>query len=199
MKVISAQFIKSAVLPKDYPDQPLPEAAFVGRSNVGKSSLINSLVSRKKLAKTSNTPGLTRVINFFRINDRIGFVDLPGYGFARAPLSLKATWRPMVENYLTGRKELRLVVFLLDARREPSEDDLALKRWLKQRQIPALYVLTKIDKLSGNHRSNRQAEVRKALALAAGEDLLPFSARTGEGRDLLWEGIIGHLLPGGNL
>src|SRR4030043_236289 len=131
MKIPSADFIKSAVWPPQYPPATLPEIAFVGRSNVGKSSLINVLVGRKSLAKTSDTPGRTQLINFFTINEKISFVDLPGYGFAKVARSVKKNWGEMVEVYLSQRSNLALVVLILDIRRVPNEDDLSLRDWLE--------------------------------------------------------------------
>ena len=124
----SAEFLKTAVQPQHYPAHDLPEVAFAGRSNVGKSSLINCLVQRKKLVRTSRTPGQTQTINFFGVNDAFCFVDLPGYGFARVPESIRARWRPMVESYLTGRVNLRGIVHIMDARHLPTPDDIKLAR-----------------------------------------------------------------------
>src|SRR4030043_1193312 len=148
MKIPSADFIKSAVWPPQYPPATLPEIAFVGRSNVGKSSLINTLVGRKNLAKTSNSPGRTQLINFFTINEKISFVDLPGYGFAKVAQSVKKDWGDMIEAYLRERQCLALVVFILDIRRNPSKDDLSLRDWLDQYRKPYLHILKKNDKLS---------------------------------------------------
>ena len=130
MKVLSAEFVLSAKEPAHYPPAVLPEIAFAGRSNVGKSSLINTLLNRKRLARTSNTPGRTQEINFFRVNDRFAFIDLPGYGYAKVPESIRKQWGPMVETYLRERDTLRLVVLILDVRRDPSEEDLQLIDWL---------------------------------------------------------------------
>ncbi len=189
MKVKKATFLKSAVAPDDYPRQGLPEIAFAGRSNVGKSSVINCLVHRGGLAKTSSTPGKTRLLNFFVVNSALSLVDLPGYGFARVPEKVRRSWGPIVETYLTSRKELRLVILLLDARREPNEQDLQLVEWLRERHIPSLAVVTKIDKIS---RSKRQAQTRKILNALGGYGgrVIPFSAATGEGKAALWEEIM---------
>ncbi len=130
MKILSAEFVLSAKEPAHYPPAVLPEIAFAGRSNVGKSSLINTLLNRKGLARTSNTPGRTQEINFFRVNDRFAFIDLPGYGYAKVPESIRKQWGPMVETYLRERDTLRLVVLILDVRRDPSEEDLQLIDWL---------------------------------------------------------------------
>ena len=145
MKITKTEFIKSATQVSQYPLPILPEIAFAGRSNVGKSSLINALLGRKNLAKTSNTPGRTQLINFFTINDKMSFVDLPGYGFAKVARSVKENWGEMIEAYLRQRTNLALVVLILDIRRVPNEDDLSLRDWLDHYRIPYLYVLTKRD------------------------------------------------------
>lgn len=152
MKISRAEFITSAVEPGGWPPANSPEVAFSGRSNVGKSSLINFLTGRKKLVKTSGTPGKTQLINFFRINDRYIFTDLPGYGYAGVPLAVKRKWQPMIETYLRGRESLRGVVLLVDARRGAKEMDLMLLEWLAAVNLPACIVLTKIDKLKQSER-----------------------------------------------
>jgi GTP-binding protein len=156
-----------------------------GKSNVGKSSLINALVNRKNLAKTSSSPGRTQVINFFRVNGDISLVDLPGYGYAKVPLQVRQTWKPMVESYLQTRQEIRLVVLILDARRGASPDDLALLDWLDYHEILSLIVLTKADKLSQIERA-RQKKALADVSLLSGKPLSFFSALTGEGKEELW-------------
>ncbi|OPY12594.1 MAG: putative GTP-binding protein EngB [Syntrophus sp. PtaU1.Bin005] len=187
MKIVTVDFVKSATSPSGYPRESLPEVAFAGRSNVGKSSLINALVQRKRLARTSNTPGRTQLINFFNINDELLFVDLPGYGFARVPEAVKREWGPMVETYLRERDCLKLVVLILDIRRDPSAEDLALKSWLDFYGRRTLFVLTKMDKLSRGESKKRQRAVKELLNLDAAPIL--FSAKTGLGRDSVWEAI----------
>jgi len=189
MKITSAEYIKAAVKPDQFPEPALPEVAFAGRSNVGKSSLINTLVHRKKLAQTSATPGKTRLIHFYDINHRFSFVDLPGYGYAKVSAETRRSWRPMVEHYLQGRPNLVLVVLILDIRRDPSGDDVALAEWLSHHHIRHLFVLTKADKLSGNKRRNRWQSISAHLGTSGDQDLILFSARTGEGRDPLWKEI----------
>ncbi|HON58376.1 MAG TPA: ribosome biogenesis GTP-binding protein YihA/YsxC [Smithella sp.] len=191
MKITRAEFIKSARWPRQYPPATMPEIAFVGRSNVGKSSLINALAGRKNLAKTSNTPGRTQLINFFAINEKMFFVDLPGYGFAKVPLSVKKDWGKMIETYLRERRSLCLVVFILDIRRDPREDDLSLLNWLEHYRIPCLYVLTKSDKLSGNQANTRQRAIEKALGPSSRAVL--FSAKTKKGKDEVLQFIDEHL------
>ena len=188
MKIISAEFVKSATKPSEYPQGKYPEVAFAGKSNVGKSSLINALVNRKNLAKTSSTPGRTQIINFFLVNGRISFVDLPGYGYAKAPLQVRNNWKPMVESYLQTRKEIRLVILILDARRGVSTDDLALMDWLDYHQIPSLVVLTKADKLSQIERA-RQKRALAENSLLAQKSPVFFSAITGEGKEEVWKMI----------
>lgn len=172
------------------PEAKLPEVAFAGRSNVGKSSLINVLVHRKKLARVSNTPGRTREINFFDVNGEFVLADLPGYGYARVSKEKKAAWRPLIEGYLKGSPMLRGVVLLLDARRSPSGDDLQMLEFLAHRATPTIVIATKVDKLLNAERSARI----EALAREAGvelEQLIPFSAVSGEGRHELAEAIEG--------
>lgn len=189
MIVTSAEFVKSAVREQDYPAPDLPEIAFAGRSNVGKSSLINVLVDRRRLVKTSATPGRTQLLNFFRINDRFCFVDLPGYGYARVPESVRRQWGPMVERYLSKRGCLRGVVLIVDIRRTPKEEELDFLQWLSDRRIPARIVLTKVDKLSKSRRQQRRRAVADALSTAP-EDLVLFSAKTRQGRPDLWAHIL---------
>ena len=193
MKITSAEFIKSAVWPPQYPPATLPEIAFVGRSNVGKSSLINTLVGRKNLAKTSNTPGRTQLINFFSINEKISFVDLPGYGFAKVSQSVKKNWGEMVEAYLQERQNLALVIFILDIRRDPSDDDLSLRDWLEHYRIPYLYVLTKTDKLSNNQAISQQKKIERDLHVEAEEKIILFSAKTKQGKNDIWQVLEDHL------
>ena len=169
-------------------DSPLPEVAFAGRSNVGKSSLLNSLVRRKSFARVSRTPGRTREINFFRVNNEFVLVDLPGYGYARISKEKKSEWRPMIESYLRRTTQLRGIVLLLDIRREPSEDDRAMLDFLAEVEVPTIVALTKTDKLSKAAARERPGEIARALALET-EQIIPFSAQTGEGRVELLEAI----------
>ncbi len=191
MNIRSAKFVKSAVKPEHYPDSKLPEVAFAGRSNVGKSSLINRLLNRKKLVRTSRTPGCTQTINFFEINKEIMFVDLPGYGYAKVSKEARKKWGPMVEAYLTRRETLKLVVVILDIRRTPSPDDLNLVSWLVSRKIPYLVVLTKADKLK-RHKQKQQKTLIAATLGIDEEDISLFSAKTGQGKEELWEKLLSY-------
>lgn len=176
------EYLTSAVKPSGYPPPGPPEIAFAGRSNVGKSSLINSLVKRKKLVKVSSTPGRTQMINFFSLdNDRLRLVDLPGYGFAKVPLKVKAGWQSMVETFLTGRETLAGVVVILDIRREPSADDLMLLDFLATHMVPAVVVITKADKLSNNQRASRLAKLRPKIKLYD-PDFVAYSSLNSMGR-----------------
>jgi len=166
------------------PESDLPEIAFAGRSNVGKSSLLNKLVGRRSLARVSRTPGRTREINFFRVNDLFVLADLPGYGYARISKERKAEWRPLLEMYLAKTPRLAGVVQLLDMRREPSEDDVAMLDFLAELEMPTIVVLTKSDKLSRAAASERADAIARSLQLDP-EQTIPFSSVTGEGRDEL--------------
>ena len=192
MIITSAEFIKSAVKPSQYPSADFPEIAFAGRSNVGKSSLINSLVNRKRLVKTSNTPGRTQLINFFLINKSVSFVDLPGYGYAKVPSSVKRTWGPMIETYLSTRKTLKGVVMIMDIRRDPRTEERNLIDWLSHHHIPILSVLTKTDKLSKSKQIKQHLNIAGAL-FTDQQELLLFSAKSGRGKAEVWEAIEGLL------
>lgn len=188
--VIAATFIKSAVHPKDYPDTGgLPEIAVAGRSNVGKSSLINTLVNRRRLAKVSNTPGRTQLLNFFQVDDRFVLCDLPGYGYARVPVAVKAQWGRMIETYVERREPLRGLLMLMDARREPGEFEHALVAWLSHHGRAVLPVVTKIDKLSPSKRKPAVAAIAKGLGLAP-RQVVAWSAVTGDGLEVLWRRVV---------
>lgn len=183
MIVKSTEFIKSATKPAHYPESDLPEIAFAGRSNVGKSSLINVLVNRKNLVRTSSTPGRTQLINFFAINGGdFTLVDLPGYGFAKVPLAVKAQWGPMMETYLSSRASLRGVVLILDIRRTPSDEDRQMLDWLRAYGITPILVVTKCDKVSKNEKARQAATITAALGVSR-DDLSFFSALSREGKD----------------
>jgi GTP-binding protein len=191
MRITAAEFVTSAVTPAQYPADVGPEVAFVGRSNVGKSSLINTLLKRRGLAKTSGTPGKTRTINFFRVNGKLGFVDLPGYGFAQVSRAERAAWGPMVEQFFRTRQRLEGVVHLIDVRHPPTAEDQRTRAWLLQWQRPLLVVATKVDKIGRTQRPSHLKQITEALHLDAESPVIVFSAQTGEGMEKIWEWIGG--------
>jgi GTP-binding protein len=193
MKLKHVEFVKSALKPEDLPRDGRPEIAFVGRSNVGKSSLLNTILARKGLAKTSGTPGKTQTLNFFDINGSCFFVDLPGYGFAKVPLALKEQWNHYMLEYLRDRENLKLVVMLVDARHKPSPLDLNMLEILDESEKPTVVVATKVDKLKQSERVKNLAMIRESLQLDDEAVILPFSSETREGLGALWE-IIGEQL-----
>lgn len=186
MKITSAEFIKSAFSPKDWPGDGRPEIAFLGRSNVGKSSLLNMLLQRKGLARTSNTPGRTQSINYFLINDRFYFVDLPGYGFAKVSKTMRSEWGVMAEDYLSQREELALSIQLVDSRHKPTALDLQLNEWLAYNEKERIVVATKSDKLSSNELVKQLRLIEKEMP---GSRIIPVSSQTGKGRDDVWSRI----------
>lgn len=191
MHIHQTVFIKSAVKPVDYPEAVLPEVAFAGRSNVGKSSLINVLVERKGLVRTSSTPGRTQLINFFQMTAadlELNLVDLPGYGYAKVPLDVKRQWGPMMERYLSGRETLRAVVLILDIRRIPTDEDLQMLSWLQSYQRRPIVVLTKCDKVSKNERAKQTALIAARLQMDPAL-LVHFSALSKDGRVAVWQAI----------
>src|ERR687886_717901 len=195
MKISSAEFVKSAFAEGQWPAGAVPEVAFLGRSNVGKSSLINSLLGVKGLARTSSTPGRTQALNFFLINERFYFVDLPGYGFARVPREVRESWGRLVADYLAKRDSLVLSIHIVDSRHEPTTLDLQLREWLLAEGKPFLTVATKSDKLSQNESHKNLARARKVLDAAAGGsgaeggEIIAYSATTGRGRERVWRAI----------
>jgi GTP-binding protein len=189
MTAIKAEFVGSAVKPDQYPRDALPEIALAGRSNVGKSSLINRLVNRRKLAHTSGKPGKTQTINFYRVDDRFYLADMPGYGFARVSKAVKAAWGRMIEHYLTSRKELRGVIHVIDLRHPPTEDDRRMYDWLKHVGLPAIVVATKSDKIARGRWQKHIKQVREGLSLRPDDPLILFSAQSGQGKNELWSTI----------
>ena len=186
MKVTSAEFLKSGFKTADWPRGALLEVAFMGRSNVGKSSLINSLLAVRGLARTSSTPGRTQSLNFFLINERFRFVDLPGFGYARVPKAIKSTWGEMVTSYLAKRAQLVLSIHIVDSRHEPTELDLQLHEWLEHSAKPRLIVATKSDKLSNNEL---KASLGRIKLMFSKDRVVAFSAKTGRGREEVWRAI----------
>lgn len=189
MKITSARFLKSAEWPRDWPDEELPEIAFAGRSNVGKSSLINAMCERKNLVKTSGKPGHTRTINFFEINGVVRFVDLPGYGYAAVSKAERAQWSRMIEAYLADRPNLLGVVCIADLRRGFEPDDMMLVTAAPQFGYQPILVLTKADKLKTNPRANARRKIAKGFGCKP-EELILFSSTQGWGREELWQRII---------
>lgn len=187
--VRQVRFVKSAVLPKDFPDLELPEIAIAGRSNVGKSSLINKLVNRRRLARVSNTPGRTQLLNFFVVNEALTICDLPGYGYARVPTAVKASWGKMIETYLLERAPLRALMLLMDVRRTPGDFETSLIHWCSHHGHAILPVVTKVDKLSKSKRGLAVREIAQTLGLRP-RGVIGWSAMTGEGLDPLWRGVV---------
>ena len=186
MKVIKAEFLKSAFKEDDWPRDSLPEIAFLGRSNVGKSSLINSLLSVRGLARTSSTPGRTQSLNFFLINGQFRFVDFPGFGYARVPKQIKSTWGEMATSFLAKRRQLVLSIHLVDSRHEPTKQDLQLHEWLEESDKPLLTVATKSDKLSNNELRKNLEHMARVLN---DDSVMAYSAKSGRGREELWRVI----------
>ncbi|MGM0369337.1 MAG: ribosome biogenesis GTP-binding protein YihA/YsxC [Bacillota bacterium] len=189
MKINNPQFSRSATKPKDYPYHTFPEIALAGRSNVGKSSLINNLVNHKKLARTSSKPGKTQTINFYQIDNKFYFVDLPGYGFAKVPQEVKDEWGVMIETYLFNRRNLEGVIFLVDARHKPTEDDQMMYDWLLEMKLPTLVVATKIDKVKRSNRKKQEKIIKEELGLTEFTDFTFFSAETGAGKNQVFKFI----------
>jgi len=196
MNFSDVQFILSAHSLKQLPDKGLPEIAFAGRSNVGKSSLINCLIGRKALVKVSSRPGKTQGLNFFQCGDQLYLVDLPGYGFARVARSMQSSWQGLITSYLETRTTLKCVVVIIDLRHPPKTQDAQLLSWLRLRGIPVLPVYTKMDKLSGNERSTNARLLDGGLDIQAGGRVL-FSSKTGQGRDELLRAMAAFLEAGG--
>jgi GTP-binding protein len=186
MKITSAEFVKSAFNESHWTTDGLPEISFLGRSNVGKSSLINSLLNRKGLARTSNTPGRTQSINFFLINERFYFTDLPGYGYARVSKSMRGDWGKMAEEYLSKRRELKLSIQLIDSRHNPTDLDQQLHEWLVFHRKRHLIVATKADKMSSNQLKKSLAGIEKILPESR---IIPYSSVTGKGKNEVWQEI----------
>jgi GTP-binding protein len=189
MKVNDAEFIISAVGPSQYPIDALPEIALAGRSNVGKSSLINRLIQRKNLARTSSQPGKTQTLNYYKINTDLYFVDLPGYGYAKVSKTKREVWGKFIESYLLKREELKLLLLLVDLRHPPSKDDIAMYEWLKHVDVPICVVATKADKIPKSKWQKHLKIVRDALIFDPSDPLILFSSETGLGKDELWHVI----------
>lgn len=193
-KIKNSEFITSAVKREQYPETGLPEIAFVGRSNVGKSSIINALTNRRKLAKVSQTPGKTRLINFFLINNNEAYlVDLPGYGYAKVSKTEKSSWGNTIETYLNDRNELKRVVLLVDSRHKPTADDIQMHEWIKFYGYDEVIIATKSDKLSNNELRKSEKIIREALKLNKEDKLYFFSSVNKKGKDELIDNLFGPL------
>lgn len=195
MKVVNASYVKSALRPDQYPKDGRPEIAFVGRSNVGKSTLLNVLLNKKGLAKTSKQPGKTQTVNFFDVNGKIYFVDLPGYGYAKVSKTLRQQWAEMLTLYLTSRPTLRMVMHLVDARHKPTDQDFQLLDLLEESEVPTLIVATKFDKVRASERAGALRELRKTLGLDDDALIVPFSSVTKQGLREVWNAIDEGLSP----
>lgn len=189
MNLNNVDYLCSATSPADYPRHNLPEIALAGRSNVGKSSLINQMVNRNRFAHTSSKPGKTQTLNFYNIDDLFSFVDLPGYGFARVPDEVKDKWSEMIEEYLFHRSNLAGVILIVDARHEPTDDDLMMYEWLLEMQLPHLVVGTKVDKLSNSQLKPNRKQIFNKLRLESQTPFTYFSAEEGTGKNKVWSFI----------
>jgi GTP-binding protein len=189
MLIKKAEYVASAVNQAQYPVENIPEIAMAGRSNVGKSSLINRFLGRRNLARTGGTPGKTQTLNFYRINEEWFFVDLPGYGYAKVAKEIKARWGKMMEEYLGRRTNLLAVIQIVDIRHEPSQEDREMQRWLRQKGIPTLIVATKVDKVSRSKWPKNLKIIAQSLNIDDWQLILPFSAETGIGKEELHEAI----------
>lgn len=189
MIVKNAKFVISCVQPSQYPTLDIPEVAFVGKSNVGKSSLLNALVNRKRLAKIGQKPGVTKLVNFFNIDDVLHFVDLPGYGYASTSKSEIEDWGNIIETYLSTREQLKLIVLLVDIRHAPNENDCLMYNWIKFRDIPHFIIATKCDKISKSKYKERVKEIREVLIVADDVDVIPVSSEKKIGIKEVWSYI----------
>lgn len=189
MKVHNAEIVISAVAPKQYPETDLPEIALAGRSNVGKSSFINTLIQRKNLARTSSKPGKTQTFNFYLIEDTLHFVDVPGYGYAKVSKSERAKWGQMIETYLTQREQLKAVVSLVDLRHAPSQEDIQMYQFLKYYDLPVIVVATKADKIPRGKWNKHESVIKKALDFDKSDTFIIFSSVTKEGKEEAWQAI----------
>jgi GTP-binding protein len=193
MKITQAEFIISAVKPHQFPEDALPEIALAGRSNVGKSSLINTMIMRKNLARTSSQPGKTQQLNYYRINDQIYFVDFPGYGYAKVSKTKRAEWGEMIEDFIKEREPLKLLLQIVDIRHAPSTDDQLMYEWLKHHDIPICIVATKADKIPKGKWDKHVRIIRETLNAVPSDSVVLFSSETGKGREELWEVIMGTI------
>lgn len=187
MIIRKAEFLISAVKKEQYPNTGVPEIAFAGKSNVGKSSMINALVNRRNLAKTSSQPGKTQTLNFYNINDEFNFVDLPGYGYAKVSKAEQAKWADMIETYLHGRKELKEVILLVDMRHEPGKNDLMMYDWIRSFGFTGYIIATKTDKLSRSQQIKSMDVIKKTMQVKDTGLIYPFSSTSKQGLEEVWD------------
>ena len=186
----NAEILLSAANKSHYPQDEIPEIALAGRSNVGKSSFINTLLNRKNLARTSGKPGKTQLLNFFNIDDKLRFVDVPGYGYAKVSKTERVKWGKMIEEYLTIRENLRAVVSLVDFRHEPSTDDVQMYEFLKYYEIPVIVVATKADKIPRGKWNKNESVIKKKLDFDKNDDFIVFSSVNKDGLEAAWDAIL---------
>lgn len=189
MKITQAEIMTSAVNEKQYPKGTLPEIALAGRSNVGKSSFINRMIQRRHLVRTSSKPGKTQTLNFYKLNDAFVFVDVPGYGYAKTPKKEREKWGMMMETYFETRENLTVVVLITDMRHQPTQDDIQMYHYLKHYELPVVVIATKLDKVKKSQHASFLKRTEKALNLQPDDDLIPFSAETGAGKDRVWRAL----------
>ena len=194
MNTHNAEIVLSAVSKAQYPQDDMPEIALAGRSNVGKSSFINTLLGRKNLARTSSKPGKTQQLNFYNIDDKLRFVDVPGYGYAKVSKTERAKWGKMIEEYLTSRDNLRAVVSLVDLRHDPSADDVQMYDFLKYYEIPVIVVATKADKIPRGKWNKHESAIKKKLQFEANDRFIIFSSETSQGYDQAWDAFVESIL-----
>ncbi|AEP01789.1 ribosome biogenesis GTP-binding protein YihA/YsxC [Weizmannia coagulans] len=190
MKVTEAELVISAVRQEQYPEGHLPEIALAGRSNVGKSSFINKMINRKALARTSSKPGKTQTLNFYKIENKLYFVDVPGYGFAKVSKKEREKWGRMIETYMTSRKQLKTVVLIVDVRHPPTNDDCLMYNFLKYYKIPCIVVATKADKIPKGKWASHLKTAKETLNLEKEDEIILFSSETGEGKDKVWASLM---------
>lgn len=189
MKVHNVELVISAVKPEQYPDENLPEFALAGRSNVGKSSFINKMISRKSMARTSSKPGKTQTLNFYKIEDALFFVDVPGYGFARVSKSEREAWGQMIETYFTSREPLCAVLLIVDLRHPPTKDDVMMYDFLKHFELPCIVIATKADKIPKGKWDKHIKIAKETLSLDPSDEIILFSSETGAGKDNVWNSL----------
>lgn len=195
MHIQNVEFLVSAVSPAQYPEPLIPEIALAGRSNVGKSSFINAMINRKKLARTSSKPGKTQQLNYYQVEDWFYFVDVPGYGYAKVSKKEKGKWANMLQTYFSERENLELALLIVDFRHKPTKDDIVMKDFFVHYNIPYFVIATKTDKVKKSQWSKHMSEIYRTLNLETVDQILPFSAETKEGREEAWE-IITDVLQG---